>query len=255
MAWSAEKRVRVDLRKVKARKDAIVANSRSRNEAWVGSMKGCTLIYGTARFESHDRLRVGDDLLATKHVFLNVGARPRIPAFPGVDRVPFLTSTTILDLEELPEHLVVVGGSYVGLEFAQMFRRFGSKVTVVERNTTLLSTEDPDARDGVREALQAEGIDFRLRAECIRLHPWNRGTCGACQLHRGQSGSRGLHVLLAVGRQPNTDDLALERAGLSADSRGYIEVDDQLRTIVEGIWALGRLQWPWRLYPYLLQRL
>ena len=232
--------VRVDLRKVKARKDAIVANSRSRNEAWVGSMKGCTLIYGAARFESHDRLRVGDDVLATKHVFLNVGARPRIPSFPGVDQVPYLTSTTILDLEELPEHLVVVGGSYVGLEFAQMFRRFGSKVTVVERNTTLLSTEDPDARDAVREALEAEGIDFRLRAECIRLHP---GTGGGPVVHvsctEGSPEVEGSHVLLAVGRQPNTDDLALESAGLSADDHGFIEVDDQLRTRVAGIWALG----------------
>jgi len=231
--------VRVDLKKIKARKDAIVAKSRTGNENWLRNMPGCTLLFGKARFESKDRLRVGDDLLTARNVFLNVGARPRIPTMPGVDQVPFLTSSTILDRETVPEHLIVVGGSYVGLEFAQMFRRFGSEVTVVERGATLLSHEDTDVCESVHEALAAEGIQFRLHAECIRLEKRGDGVGVHVDCHDGDPEVLGSHVLLAVGRQPNTDDLGLEHAGLSATSEGYIEVDDQLRTSVDGIWALG----------------
>jgi pyruvate/2-oxoglutarate dehydrogenase complex dihydrolipoamide dehydrogenase (E3) component len=230
---------RVDLARVKARKDAIVAKSVASLQAWVGAMEGCTLIYGSARFEAADRLRVGDDVLSAKHVFLNVGARPNIPKLPGIDRVPYLTSTSILELEDLPKHLVVVGGSYVGLEFAQMFRRFGSEVTVVERNPVLLAHEDEDACDAVREALVAEGILFRLSAECIRLEPAPEGVVVHVSCKEDSPEVHGSHVLLAVGRQPNTDDLGLEVAGLAPDSRGYIETDDELRTCVKGIWALG----------------
>lgn len=231
--------VRVDLKAVKARKDAIVANSRSSLETWLKGMNGCALVYGHARFEAPHRLRVGDEVLVAKHVFLNVGARPRIPAFPGIDRVPFLTSSTILELETLPQHLVVVGGSYVGLEFAQMFRRFGSEVTVVERNATLLGHEDADICESVPETLEAEGIVIRLNAECIRLGPDSLGVVVHMDCKDGDRQVRGSHALLAVGRQPNTDDLGLATTGLTANSQGYIEVDDQLRTQADGVWALG----------------
>jgi pyruvate/2-oxoglutarate dehydrogenase complex dihydrolipoamide dehydrogenase (E3) component len=231
--------VRVDLAKVKARKDAIVAASRSGLEKWLGGMDGCTLLYGRARFEGPRQLRVGDDLLAAKHIFLNVGARPRIPDFQGIDQVPFLTSTSILNLETLPEHLIVVGGSYVGLEFAQMFRRFGSQVTVVEKGATLLGREDRDISDSVRETLEAEGIEFRLKAECIRLESVPEGVAVHVTCDDDPPAVHGSHVLLAVGRVPNTDDLGLTSAGLSVNSQGFINVDDQLRTAVEGIWAMG----------------
>ncbi|HUA01798.1 MAG TPA: FAD-containing oxidoreductase [Candidatus Aquilonibacter sp.] len=231
--------VRVDLKRVKARKDAIVGTSRSKDESWLTNMKGCTLLRGTAQFEAPHRLRVGDQVLTAKHIFLNVGARPRIPDLPGVDGIPYLTSTTILDLEEVPEHLIIVGGSFVGLEFAQMFRRFGAEVTVVERQPHLLSREDDDIRDGVRGALEAEGIQFRLNAECVRLSQREGKTVVHVSCREGDPEAIGTAVLLAVGRVPNTDDLGLEKAGISLEKNGFVEVDDQLRTSVEGIWALG----------------
>lgn len=231
--------VRVDLKKVKARKDAIVLNFRAKNEVAVANMDGCTLFHGIGRFEGVDRLRVGDDALRSKHFFLNVGARPRIPKMPGTENVPFLTSTTILDLEVLPEHLIVIGGSYVGLEFAQMFRRFGSKVTVVEKGATLLGHEDADVCAGITEILQAEEIALRFHAECLALERGPSGVIVRVGCKEGSPEIHGSHVLLAVGRDPNTDDLGLEHAGLSVNSQGFVEVDDQLRTPVEGIWALG----------------
>ena len=231
--------VRTILREVKARKDAIVAASHDKNVEWLSHMDGLTLLYGAARFEAPHSLRVGDDLLTAEHIFLNVGARPRIPDLPGVKEVHFLTSSTILDLEELPEHLVIVGGSYVGLEFAQMFRRFGSKVTVVERGPRLLGHEDDDVCDGVREALEAEGIRFRLGAECIELAQEGANTVVRLSCTVGHPEELGTHVLLAVGRIPNTDDLGAEAAGLVVDKDGYLQVDDQLRTPVPGVWAMG----------------
>jgi pyruvate/2-oxoglutarate dehydrogenase complex dihydrolipoamide dehydrogenase (E3) component len=231
--------VRVDFHRVKARKDAIVANSRAGLAKWIAGMKGCTLLRGAAVFESANRIRVGDSVLTAKHIFLNVGARPRIPEWPGVDRVPFLTNDTLLNLEEVPEHLIVVGGGFVGLEFAQMFRRFGSEVTVVERAPRLLSHEDDDVCEGVREVLGAEGIRFRLHAECISLDQRNGRPVVGVSCVDGPLEETGSAVLLAVGRQPNTDTLRPENAGLKVDSGGFIEVDDQLRTSVEGIWALG----------------
>ncbi|MCU1325222.1 MAG: FAD-containing oxidoreductase [Bryobacterales bacterium] len=232
-------KIEVDLKKVKARKDAIVEKSRDGVTSWLAGMPGGRLIRGAASFASATQIRVGDETLSAKHIFLNAGARPRIPDFPGIELVPYLTSTTILDLEELPSHLIVVGGSYVGLEFAQMFRRFGAEVTVVERSGKLLGHEDDDVAQGVRDALEAEGIVIRTEAECIRLESRNEQIAVHLSCGNGAPEAIGSHVLLAVGRQPNTDTLALERAGLAANSYGFIEVDDQLRTPVAGIWALG----------------
>jgi pyruvate/2-oxoglutarate dehydrogenase complex dihydrolipoamide dehydrogenase (E3) component len=230
---------RVDLKRVKARKDAIVANFRARNEAAIASLAGCTLFHGTGRFEYADRIRVGEDVLISKHIFLNVGARPRVPNMPGTDTVPFLTSSTILDLEVLPQHLIVIGGSYVGLEFAQMFRRFGSKVTVVEKGAALLGHEDEDVCAAVTGILESEGIALRFHAECLGFERGPSGVVVHVGCKDGSPEIQGTHVLLAVGRDPNTDDLGLELAGLSANSQGFIDVDDHLRTKVDGIWALG----------------
>jgi pyruvate/2-oxoglutarate dehydrogenase complex dihydrolipoamide dehydrogenase (E3) component len=231
--------VTIDMAKAKARKDAIVFKSRSGVEGWLRNMERCTVFNGAASFVSQNEVRVGDDVLQAKHIFLNVGARPTVPDLPGVHEVPYLDSTAILELDELPKHLVVVGGSYVGLEFAQMYRRFGAEVTVVERGSRLVSHEDEDVSASVREVLEAEGIQMRLNATCIRLdkHGEEVGVGLDCEVGRPEV--VGSHILLAMGRRPNTDDLGVEAAGLKVDGHGFIVVDDQLRTNVPGIWAMG----------------
>lgn len=202
-------------------------------------MKGCTVFRGHARFEASDTVRVGDELLSAGWIFINAGGRALIPDMPGLDKVKVLTNSTILDLDTLPRHLVVVGGSYVGLEFAQMYRRFGSAVTVVEKDKHLVSREDPDVSNAVKEILEEEGINVRLNAECIRFAPRGDEIEVGVNCISGEPQELGTHVLLAVGRRPNTDDLGLEKAGVETDERGYIRVDDQLRTSAEGVWALG----------------
>ncbi|MBB5317654.1 FAD-containing oxidoreductase [Tunturibacter empetritectus] len=231
--------VSVDMKKVLARKNAIVMKSRTGVESWLRGMERCTVFTGTARFESPNEIRVGEEVLHAKNIFLNVGARPAVPNMPGVGDVPFLTSTTILDLDELPQHLIVIGGSYVGLEFAQMYRRFGAEVTVVERKSRLVPNEDEDISSGVREILQSEGIQLRLDANCIQLENNGGEVAVGLDCLEGHPKVVGTRILLAVGRQPNTDDLGLSAAGVQTDERGYITVDDELRTSVSGIWALG----------------
>lgn len=231
--------VKVDLRAVKARREAIVAPSRTGVEKGLREEKNCTVFTGTAAFMSPTTMRVGEVTLEAPKIFLNVGARPAVPKMPGVESVPFLTSTTILDLDELPEHLIVVGGGAVGLEFAQMFRRFGSAVTIVERSPRLAPHEEEDASKVIEEILSAEGIGVRTRANCIHLEARGRELRVGVECDEGEPHVIGSHVLLAVGRTPNTDDLNLAAAGLAADEHGYIPVDDQLRTSVAGIYALG----------------
>jgi len=232
--------VGVEMTRVAARAATVATNARNGVESWLRGMDRCTVIQGHARFESEDTVRVGDDLLTAPRIFVNVGGRARVPDMPGIDGVPHLTNTSMVALSELPRHLVVVGGSYIGLEFAQMYRRFGSQVTVVEKGPRLVAREDDDVADAIKEILEAEGVEFRLAAECIAFERQEAG--GAIVKVDCSSGDRavhGSHVLLAVGRRPNTDDLGLERAGVRLDDRGYIEVDDQLRTSVPGIWAMG----------------
>jgi pyruvate/2-oxoglutarate dehydrogenase complex dihydrolipoamide dehydrogenase (E3) component len=231
--------VGVDMKRVKERQQTVVRNARGNVETWLRGMPGITVIQGHARFESANTVRVGDDLLTAPKIFLNVGGRANVPDMPGIGDVPYLTNVDMMRLDTLPEHLVIVGGSYIGLEFAQMFRRFGGQVTVIEMGPRLIGREDPEISDAIREILEAEGITVRLNAECIRFARHENGVCAHVTCEAGAPQVTGSHVLLAVGRKPNTDDLGLEAAGIETDKRGYIVVDDQLRTSVPGIWAMG----------------
>jgi pyruvate/2-oxoglutarate dehydrogenase complex dihydrolipoamide dehydrogenase (E3) component len=231
--------IRVNWPAVRARKDAIVEKSRNGVEKWLRGTENCSVFTGSAVFESPTTLRVGGELLEAPKMFLNVGARPAIPAMPGADSVPFFTSTTILDVEPLPDHLIVVGGGYVGLEFAQIFRRLGSKVTVVEKHLRLAPSADEDASAAIREIFDSEGIEIRTRANCIHLEQQGGAIQVGLDCDEGAPHILGSHVLLAVGRVPNTDDLGLVAAGVMTDDRGFIEVDDQLQTNIPGIYALG----------------
>jgi pyruvate/2-oxoglutarate dehydrogenase complex dihydrolipoamide dehydrogenase (E3) component len=228
--------VGIDMQQVKARKDAIVAASRDGVEASLRQTDGITVVRGHASFVSAHAVAAGGETFSAPKIFINVGARPAIPPIPGVDTVSYLTSSTILDLDTVPEHLVVVGGSYVGLEFAQMFRRFGAAVTVIEATARLVGHEDPEISDAIRAILEAEGIEVRLGTKISRV------AAGIHVSFEGAGGTgtiRASHLLLAVGRRPNTDDLGLDRADVAVDGSGHIEVDEQLRSSVAGIWAMG----------------
>jgi pyruvate/2-oxoglutarate dehydrogenase complex dihydrolipoamide dehydrogenase (E3) component len=231
--------VSVDFARVMARKEKVRLDARKGVETWLKRMTNCTVFEGHARFESPTEIRVGDDLISGEQVFLNVGGRAAIPDFPGVNDVPCLTNSSIMDLGHLPRHLVVIGGSYVGLEFAQMFRRFGSEVTVIEKGPRLIAREDPDVSDAIRAILENEGIRIRLDAECIRFARQKDGVAADVDCTSGAPEVVGSDVLLATGRRPNTDDLGLDKAGVKTDGRGYIEVDDFLRTSAPHIFALG----------------
>ena len=231
--------VGIDMKRIKARQRAIVRAQREGVEQSVSSQPNCIVYHGHARFESAHQIRVGDDILTADKVFINVGGRANIPAMPGIDKVPILTNTGLLELDELPRHLVIVGGSYVGLEFAQIYRRFGAKVTVVEMAHRLIQREDPDVSAAVLAILEAEDIQVRLAAECIRLEPRGTDVCVGVDCKIGEPEIVGSHVLLAVGRRPNTDDLGLAAANIEVDKRGYIVVDDALQTTAPGVWALG----------------
>jgi pyruvate/2-oxoglutarate dehydrogenase complex dihydrolipoamide dehydrogenase (E3) component len=231
--------VGVDMKRVHERQQTVVRNARGNVETWLRGMKGCTVFQGHARFENATTIRVGDDVLTAPKIFLNVGGRANVPDMPGVEDIAYLTNVGMMQLETLPEHLVIVGGSYIGLEFAQMFRRFGSQVTIVEMGPRLIGREDPEVSDAIREILEAEGIAVRLNSECISFAPAEGGVCVHVTCEDDAPQVTGTHVLLAVGRKPNTDDLNLSAAGVETDKRGHVTVDDQLRTNVPGIWALG----------------
>ena len=231
--------IRVDMAEVKKRKDSVVRHSTDGLTRWLGETSGLTMLQGHARFEGPKTIRVGDRLLEAKQIFINVGGRALVPDMPGVAEVPYLNNSTIMQVDFLPEHLVIVGGSYVGLEFAQMYRRFGSRVTVVEMGPRLISREDEDVSAAIQAILEAEGIAFRLNAKCVAFERHGDGVVVNVSCDEEPREIAGTHVLLAVGRVPNTDDLGLDKAGIAIDARGYITVDEQLRTNVPGIWALG----------------
>jgi pyruvate/2-oxoglutarate dehydrogenase complex dihydrolipoamide dehydrogenase (E3) component len=231
--------VRVDMKQVRARKDAVSGASRRSVEQWLRAMPNCALFHGSARFRSPQEVSVGAHVLTAPRIFLNVGTRPRVPAMPGLDQVDYLTSSAILDLDFLPPRLLIVGGSYVGLEFGQMFRRFGSEVTIIEMGPRLLHREDEDISMAIQEILEREGIHLRLNAECVCAARQDSQITLGLNCQNGAPSAAGTHLLLAVGRTPNTDDLGLDQAGVGRDKHGFILVDDQLRTNVPGIWALG----------------
>jgi pyruvate/2-oxoglutarate dehydrogenase complex dihydrolipoamide dehydrogenase (E3) component len=228
--------ISVDMKQVKARKDAIVRVSRDGVESSLRKTENITVLQGHAKFVSAREISVNSEILSASRIFLNVGGRPAIPAIPGLDAVPYLTSSTVLDLDHVPEHLVVIGGSYVGLEFAQMFRRFGSAVTIIEAAPRLIGREDLEISKAVREILEAEGIQVRLETKTTGVAAGIRVTT---ENAAGTASIAASHLLLAAGRHPNTDDLGLDKAGVETNSRGYITVDDTLRTSAAGIWALG----------------
>ena len=231
--------VTVDMTRVKARKDAISGQSREGVESGLRKSENCTVYQGHARFESPRIVRVGDEQISAERIFVNVGGRASIPGLPGLDRVPFLTNSSMMHVDFVPEHLIVVGGSYIGLEFGQMFRRFGSRVTIVEMGDRLIRREDEDVSAAILDFLQGEGIDVRLNAKCISLSKQGANVVSHVECIAGAPEVAGTHLLLAVGRRPNTDDLGLDRADVKVDAHGYIVVDDELRTSVPGIWALG----------------
>ncbi len=231
--------VAVDMKRVKARKDLVVERSREGVEKGLREAKNCTVYEGHARFEGPHTVRVGGELLEAEQIFINVGARAAVPPIPGLDGVSFLTNSSMMDVDFLPPHLVILGGSYIGLEFGQMYRRFGSEVTIVQRGERLIAREDDDVSDALRQILESEGVkvitstcDFQIEKRDGRIAV--RMTCGGQP--REAAGS---HLLLAVGRVPNTEDLGLDKAGVETDRNGNIQVDDQLRTNVPGVWALG----------------
>jgi pyruvate/2-oxoglutarate dehydrogenase complex dihydrolipoamide dehydrogenase (E3) component len=229
----------VDMKKVKARKDAVVEPSRKGVERSLKTLKGCTVYEGHARFSGPKEVKVGNETLKADRIFINVGGRAVVPSIPGLDQVPYLTNSSMMDVDFLPRHLIVIGGSYIGLEFAQMYRRFGSEVTVIELASHLIPREDEDVSQAVAGFLQDEGIDIRVNSKVVGVE--KRGNDIAVSIATGgkQSQVAGSHLLLAIGRRPNTDDLGLDQAGIATDPRGYIEVDDLLCTNVPGVWALG----------------
>lgn len=228
-----------DMKRVRDRAAAVASDSRGRLTDWLVGMEGLTLIHGHARFTAPDTIEVDGEALTAPRIFLNVGGRANVPPMPGIDLITPLTNVSILDLAELPRHLVVVGGSYIGLEFAQAFRRFGAQVTVVEMSPRLIAREDEDISELIRDMLVAEGIEVRINATCIAFPAHPDGTAVKVDCTEGAPEVIGSHVLLAIGRRPNTDDLGLDKAGVATDARGYVAVDDRLATNVPGIWALG----------------
>ncbi len=231
--------VGVDMKRVKARKDEISGKSRTGVESWLKNLTNCTVYEGHARFQSKNVVTVGPTELTAPRIFINVGGRATVPEMPGIHEVPFLTNSSMMQVDFLPRHLVIVGGSYIGLEFAQMFRRFGSEVTIVEKGPRLIAREDEDISACIKDILEGEGIHIRLNAECIALAKRGEEIVVRAQCDTGSPEIVGSHLLMAVGRTPNTDDLGLENAGVLMDDHGYIAIDDQLQTSTHGIWALG----------------
>lgn len=229
--------ITVDMAKVKARKDRVSGDDRHSVESWLASMQGLTFIRGHARFEGSHEIRVDERLLAADKIYLNVGERAAVPDMPGLSDIDYLTNVGILELDAVPEHLVIVGGSYIGLEFAQMYRRFGAHVTVIEKAPRLIPREDEDVSAAIREILEGEGVYVIVDADDVRFTKRDNGF--EVTPRDGAPPIAGTHLLMAVGRRPNTDDLGLENAGVETDSRGYVVVDDELHTSVEHIWAMG----------------
>jgi pyruvate/2-oxoglutarate dehydrogenase complex dihydrolipoamide dehydrogenase (E3) component len=231
--------VTVDMKQVKARRDHISGESNQGVESMLKNMDNCTVYQGHARFDSPHTISVGDARLGAEHIFLNVGGRAAVPEIPGLHDSGFLNNSSIMHVDFVPEHLVIIGGSYIGLEFGQMFRRFGSQVSILQHAPRLVEHEDEDVSAAIKKILEAENIDVRLNVRDISIAKNDSGIVITANSNGTPLVIRGSHLLLATGRRPNTDDLGLDQAGISTDVHGYIQVDDQLRTNVDGVWALG----------------
>jgi pyruvate/2-oxoglutarate dehydrogenase complex dihydrolipoamide dehydrogenase (E3) component len=231
--------VTIDMKRVKARKDEVASLSTHGVERSLKTLKNCTVHEGHARFRSAHEVEVGDEVLRSDKIFLNVGGRAAVPSIPGLDQIDYLTNSSMMDVDFLPRHLVILGGSYIGLEFGQMYRRFGSQVTIVELGPRIVSREDEDVSKEIAAFLGREGVAVRTNASCLSAAKKDGEIVLQLSCKEGPAEVRGSHLLIATGRRPNTDDLGLDRAGVKRDQRGYIEVDDELRTGVPGIWALG----------------
>jgi pyruvate/2-oxoglutarate dehydrogenase complex dihydrolipoamide dehydrogenase (E3) component len=229
----------VDMKAVKARKDVVSGGSKVGLQTYLKSLKGCTVYEDHARFVAAKKVAVGNQLLSADKIFINVGGRALVPNIPGLDQISYFTNSSMMGIDFLPRHLIVVGGSYIGLEFAQMYRRFGARVTFIELAPRLIAREDADVSAAVTDVLRGEGIDIHVDAKRLRVAKAGADIIADFACERGQAKIVGSHLLLAVGRRPNTDDLGLDKAGVTVDARGYIQVDDQLRTSVPSIWALG----------------
>ena len=231
--------VRADMKLVKARKDQVAGDSNRGVTQWLEGMENVDLIRGHARFVEPHSVTVNGKVVEADKIFIDVGARARIPDWPGLAAIPYLTNSSMMDVDFVPEHLVIVGGSYVGLEFAQMYRRFGSRVTVVEMQDRVIARDDDDVSAAVQEILEDEGVQFRMKAECLAARVHAEGVAVQVSCEEGPEEEIGTHLLLAVGRVPNTDDLGLEETGIETDQNGYIKVDEHLRTSEPGVWAIG----------------
>ena len=229
----------VDMKKVKARKDAVVNASLLGLASWIDGTANLTLIWGEARFTGPHEVAVGDRRLTAPKIFINTGGRPTVPDWPGLAETPYLTNTSMMDLDVLPEHLIIAGGSYIGLEFAQIYRRFGARVTVLEYGDRLIAREDPEVSDAVREILAGEGVAFHFGVRDFGVARQDEGVVLRAAVAGQPITLEGSHLLLAVGRKPNVESLDLAAAGLALDARGFIAVDDELKTNVVGVWAMG----------------
>jgi len=231
--------IKVDMKRIKARKDYVAGLSNKGVERSLKSLENGTVYEGHARFRSPHEVEVGSDVISADKIFINVGGRAAVPEIPGLEQIDYLTNSSMMDVDFLPQHLLVLGGSYIGLEFGQMYRRFGSAVTIVEVGPRLIAREDEDVSEAVAAFLSREGVEIRTNATCLNVSQRNSEIVMTLDCDQGAREVKGSHLLVATGRRPNTDDLGLDRAGVTLDKRGYIEVDDELRTSVPGIWALG----------------
>ncbi len=228
-----------DMKLIKERKDQVAGDSSRSVTRWLESMENVELIRGHARFVEPHAVAVNGDILHADKIIIDVGARPRTPDWSGLDEVPYFTSSSIMEVDQVPEHLIIIGGSYIGLEFAQIYRRFGSRVTVIEMHDRVIARDDEDVSAAVQEILKEEGVRFRMKAECIAIRAHPDGVAVQVSCEEDPADEMGTHLLIAVGREPNTDDLGLEKAGVRTNQYGYIEVDEYLRTSEAGIWAIG----------------
>jgi pyruvate/2-oxoglutarate dehydrogenase complex dihydrolipoamide dehydrogenase (E3) component len=236
--------VAADLREIVAQKNKVVASFRGGSQKRIDKHPNLHLLRGHARFAEPHKVQVGENLLESEKIFINTGGRPTIPDITGLDPSRVLTNESIMDLTDAPEHLIILGGGYIGLEFGQVFRRFGSRVTILHTQKQILSREDSDIATELQKILEGEGVDFRLDVRSTRVDHSKDCVNVSISGANGTGQISGTHLLAAVGRRPNTDDLGLDKAGVETDKAGYIRVNSRLETNVPGIWALGDVKGP-----------